>query len=170
MNCQKPASDVFNRPSHRANCPFVVHPCPSPSSRLRLRERAQTAVVNSIPDNGSINAASVMSPPQENLARPDAQGRFGRFGGKYVPETLIAALTELEEEFKIAIKDSKFQVSQWDHLKAKVVCSILIAVTLARYRSLAAQYSSRGKVSDSAGGFRSSTEGLCGQTFALIPR
>ena len=32
-------------------------------------------------------------------ARPDALGRFGRFGGKYVPETLMPALSELEAAF-----------------------------------------------------------------------
>ncbi|MFN5837901.1 MAG: tryptophan synthase subunit beta, partial [Pseudanabaena sp.] len=31
--------------------------------------------------------------------RPDALGRFGIFGGKYVPETLMSALTELETAF-----------------------------------------------------------------------
>lgn len=31
--------------------------------------------------------------------RPDALGRFGRFGGKYVPETLMPALAELEAAF-----------------------------------------------------------------------
>ena len=30
------------------------------------------------------------------VAYPDAQGRFGRFGGKYAPETLMPALDELE--------------------------------------------------------------------------
>ena len=41
---------------------------------------------------------------------PDAQGRFGKFGGKYVPETLMAALTELEVEFYKALDDQSFQV------------------------------------------------------------
>jgi tryptophan synthase beta chain len=31
--------------------------------------------------------------------QPDALGRFGRFGGKYVPETLMPALSELEAAF-----------------------------------------------------------------------
>ncbi|PSR17722.1 tryptophan synthase subunit beta [filamentous cyanobacterium CCP3] len=31
--------------------------------------------------------------------RPDALGRFGQFGGKYVPETLMPALFELEQAF-----------------------------------------------------------------------
>ncbi len=28
---------------------------------------------------------------------PDKQGRFGKFGGRYVPETLMPALLELEQ-------------------------------------------------------------------------
>ncbi len=35
-------------------------------------------------------------------------GRFGRFGGQYVPETLMNALGELEEEFNRAMKDESF--------------------------------------------------------------
>lgn len=38
-------------------------------------------------------AADLQSP------RPDGLGRFGQFGGKYVPETLMPALSELEEAF-----------------------------------------------------------------------
>ncbi|ERT08631.1 tryptophan synthase, beta subunit [Lyngbya aestuarii BL J] len=40
--------------------------------------------------------------------RPDALGRFGRFGGKYVPETLMPALAELETEFHRYIDDPDF--------------------------------------------------------------
>ena len=37
--------------------------------------------------------------PTITAARPDALGRFGQFGGKYVPETLMPALFELELAF-----------------------------------------------------------------------
>lgn len=40
--------------------------------------------------------------------KPDIGGYFGEFGGKYVAETLIPALTELEREFSIAMKDKEF--------------------------------------------------------------
>ncbi|MEQ1905445.1 MAG: tryptophan synthase subunit beta [Pirellulaceae bacterium] len=40
---------------------------------------------------------------------PDVNGRFGQFGGRYVPETLIGALDELEREYKAAIVDPTFQ-------------------------------------------------------------
>lgn len=40
---------------------------------------------------------------------PDAQGRFGPFGGRYVPETLMHPLLELEEEYHRAQGDPAFQ-------------------------------------------------------------
>src|ERR1700674_1168456 len=36
-------------------------------------------------------------------------GRFGIYGGRYVPETLMAALDELEREYEKAKRDPKFQ-------------------------------------------------------------
>jgi tryptophan synthase beta chain len=41
--------------------------------------------------------------------RPDPLGRFGRFGGKYVPETLMPALAELETAFAQYYNDAEFQ-------------------------------------------------------------
>lgn len=40
---------------------------------------------------------------------PDEHGRFGRYGGMYVPETLMSALTDVEAEFRAAQKDPEFQ-------------------------------------------------------------
>jgi tryptophan synthase beta chain len=37
------------------------------------------------------------------------RGRFGVYGGRYVPETLMAALEELEREYEKAKRDPKFQ-------------------------------------------------------------
>jgi len=42
-------------------------------------------------------------------AVPDARGRFGAFGGRYVPETLIKALDQLEGEYASARADAAFQ-------------------------------------------------------------
>ena len=36
---------------------------------------------------------------------PDANGHFGVYGGRYVPETLMAALVELEREYDLAKAD-----------------------------------------------------------------
>ncbi len=41
-------------------------------------------------------------------ARPSALGRFGQYGGQYVPETLMPALAELEEASRKAWNDPKF--------------------------------------------------------------
>jgi len=38
---------------------------------------------------------------------PDRKGHFGRFGGKFVPETLMPALAELEEAYQEARKDKQ---------------------------------------------------------------
>jgi len=45
---------------------------------------------------------------QHNLY-PDERGRFGPFGGKFVPESLMAALTELEAAYEQACHDTAFQ-------------------------------------------------------------
>ena len=42
------------------------------------------------------------------LADPNAQGRFGEFGGQFVPETLVPACQELERAFKEAWSDAEF--------------------------------------------------------------
>ena len=40
---------------------------------------------------------------------PDEQGRFGPYGGQYVPETLMAALAELESTYAEAREDEEFR-------------------------------------------------------------
>lgn len=42
-------------------------------------------------------------------ARPDTLGRFGQFGGKYVPETLMPALAELETAYYRYREDADFE-------------------------------------------------------------
>jgi tryptophan synthase beta chain len=42
-------------------------------------------------------------------ALPDAGGHFGRFGGRFVPETLMAPLLELERAYRQARRDRGFQ-------------------------------------------------------------
>ena len=41
-------------------------------------------------------------------ALPDAAGHIGRFGGRYVPETLMAPLDELEKAYRAAMRDKRF--------------------------------------------------------------
>jgi tryptophan synthase beta chain len=40
---------------------------------------------------------------------PDERGRFGAYGGRFVPETLMGPLRELEEAYRKAAKDPNFQ-------------------------------------------------------------
>lgn len=42
-------------------------------------------------------------------AYPDQRGRFGEFGGKFVPESLMVPLAELEQAYEEARQDQKFQ-------------------------------------------------------------
>jgi tryptophan synthase beta chain len=51
---------------------------------------------------------------------PDKRGRFGRYGGRYVPETLMPALLELEREYAKAAKDRRFQTEFAYYLKQYV--------------------------------------------------
>lgn len=43
------------------------------------------------------------------VERPDSRGRFGAYGGRYVPETLMPALEQLEHEFDSAWADPSFR-------------------------------------------------------------
>lgn len=43
------------------------------------------------------------------LEGPDSRGRYGRFGGKFVPETLMVALEELESAYREYREDEEFQ-------------------------------------------------------------
>jgi tryptophan synthase beta chain len=51
---------------------------------------------------------------------PDKHGRFGPFGGRYVPETLIPALLELEQVYQAARRDPKFQAEFTRYLRQYV--------------------------------------------------
>jgi tryptophan synthase beta chain len=49
-----------------------------------------------------------MQKSQLTRSEPDEHGHWGRFGGRYVPETLVAPLEQLTEEFTRARHDSDF--------------------------------------------------------------
>lgn len=54
------------------------------------------------------------------ITEPDSRGYFGRFGGRYVPETLMQALGELEAAYRAAKCDRAF-VSQLEQLGREYV-------------------------------------------------
>jgi len=54
------------------------------------------------------------------LALPDKRGHFGPFGGRYVPETLMPALFELEEAYRRFKRDKDFKKELAFYLKTYV--------------------------------------------------
>jgi tryptophan synthase beta chain len=60
--------------------------------------------------------ASVILPSIPSESRESRPGRFGVYGGRYVPETLVAALDELEREYNLAKSDAAFQAELADLL------------------------------------------------------
>ena len=51
---------------------------------------------------------------------PDQKGRYGNFGGRFVPELLMPALLELEEAYNEAIRDESFRKQLETYLKQYV--------------------------------------------------
>jgi tryptophan synthase beta chain len=61
------------------------------------------------PSLSSAEVAGRNRPAAASAAVPDARGRFGPYGGSYVPETLMGAVHQLEEEYARARKDPEFK-------------------------------------------------------------
>ena len=57
-----------------------------------------------------------LSPPPNSLrSQPDKRGHFGQFGGRYVAETLMPLILDLEREYKAAKADPAFR-AEFDDL------------------------------------------------------
>jgi tryptophan synthase beta chain len=56
------------------------------------------------------------APTIDRFSLPDASGHFGPYGGIFVPETLMAALGELQEVYTKAKADPEFQAELTRHL------------------------------------------------------
>jgi tryptophan synthase beta chain len=84
----------------------------------------------------------VKSDPAGFMTEPTADGRFGRFGGRFVPETLIPACEELETAFREAWADPEFHaelddllgdyagrpspITECHNLSARLGCRVLL--------------------------------------------
>ncbi|MFC1548121.1 tryptophan synthase subunit beta [Candidatus Neomarinimicrobiota bacterium] len=55
------------------------------------------------------------SNPGSSYSQPDDRGYFGNFGGRFVPETLLPALEELQEAYNTTKVDRHFQ-AELDHM------------------------------------------------------
>lgn len=61
-----------------------------------------------------------MNAPNSFRAQPDDRGHFGQFGGRYVAETLMPLILDLEREYRAAKADPAFQV-EFDDLMTNYV-------------------------------------------------
>lgn len=98
----------------------------------RQEKLRKTQITNAIAPAGGVRLAPATKPAfdharlmttteslswkqiDEKLAWPSSlgtDGKFGIYGGKFVPETLIASLSKLDLEFNRALHDPNFQVS-----------------------------------------------------------
>jgi hypothetical protein len=138
-------------------------------------------------------AAAVVAMPEQPLPtkppaqRPDAAGRFGRFGGKYVPETLIAALAKLEQDYRAIQADPTFQVRILQRMCTQImitICTQMHDVISVEHISLSASYVGRwiedkSAIKDAADSLKETSwsaervcgpaEGLCRAPLAAVP-
>ena len=56
-----------------------------------------------------------MNAPNSFRAQPDERGHFGPYGGRYVSETLMPLILDLEREYRAAKQDPAF-AAQFDDL------------------------------------------------------
>ncbi|MGI8908737.1 MAG: tryptophan synthase subunit beta [Candidatus Sumerlaeaceae bacterium] len=52
---------------------------------------------------------SITQPLPTAASLPDSRGKFGQFGGRYVPETLMSVLIELEAKYREICSDASFR-------------------------------------------------------------
>ena len=62
-----------------------------------------------------MNDTAIPTRPNSLANQPDERGHFGQFGGRYVSETLMPLVLELEREYRAAKQDPAFQ-EQFDDL------------------------------------------------------
>ncbi|KXZ56429.1 hypothetical protein GPECTOR_1g382 [Gonium pectorale] len=94
----------------------VLHSAPHMEASRALgpaRSSVRSVVTRIANRKASVRVSAVAAPekPVTEYQRPDKFGRYGKFGGKYVPETLIPALEQLEIDYKEAIADPAFKAS-----------------------------------------------------------
>ena len=82
---------------------------------------------------------------KDKIMLPDKKGYFGDFGGKFVPETLMYALDELEREYKKARQDKKFTRQLDYYLKeyAGRPTPLYLAKNLSKYLGISKIYLKR---------------------------
>ena len=93
----------------RALASSVAYGTKPPSSSSSSSSRRRGAMSRTAPVVRAVVTPPKMEGKISEQQRPDVNGRYGVFGGKYVPETLIPALIELEKEYEAIKTDAAFQ-------------------------------------------------------------
>jgi hypothetical protein len=85
------------------SCQFVSRPGVSASFRFDSSRESRASTQHEVRDIiGSMSLSATETVP-------DSSGHFGDYGGRYVPETLIHPLQELQTEYERAQEDAQFQ-------------------------------------------------------------
>src|SRR3978361_1277192 len=111
-------------------CPRAAElpkPQPSRSSRDPVRRRTMTATSIPLSEQGP-----------ERTRVPDASGHFGPYGGRFVPEALVAALDELVAEYARASADPAF-AAELASLQKNYVVRPTPVTEAARLRAIVAE-------------------------------
>jgi phosphoribosylanthranilate isomerase len=94
--------------------PHAVDVCSGVESAPGVKDhRVLKKFINAVRAVNSMTSASslqemAMQKAQITSSEPDEQGHWGRFGGRYVPETLVRPLEELTSEFMRSRADPNF--------------------------------------------------------------
>ena len=94
------SSRAVSRPHNVGEAVATVRPL---GGRRRLGRGArgpQGPATWSAPSSGAARSAGGADVSGHGAALPDAEGRFGDFGGRYIPETLMPAIADLESAYR----------------------------------------------------------------------
>ncbi|KAG2263103.1 hypothetical protein Bca52824_070182 [Brassica carinata] len=106
----RPSISASSRSTHLRSSPFKA-PSFNPLPPSRSRSFSVSCTIAKDPTFLMAEAENTKAAGSDPTTwkRPDSFGRFGKFGGKYVPETLMHALSELETAFYSLATDEDFQ-------------------------------------------------------------
>src|SRR5437868_15246536 len=82
--------------------------------------RASSRLLASRTGRGCVRSSRLLTLREGLMSTAERQDRFGIFGGRYVPETLVPALDELDDGYAEAIADQGFR-TELDSLLATYV-------------------------------------------------